>query len=91
MRRLVSGTKKGGVSRMVELKPCPFCGGEAELTVSGNWKYGAYIIVRCMDCRASGKGEYFRGIDPYDESLCPLEDSKGGTAAIRAWNRRVGE
>jgi len=32
---------------MSELKPCPFCGGEAESMVNGKWYY-----IFCVDCHA---------------------------------------
>lgn len=41
---------------MVELKPCPFCGGEAKLV---DFRDGANIIwrvVECQTCGAKGPG-----------------------------------
>ena len=34
--------------KKIELKPCPFCGGEAELVDYG--VSGAYEVVQCSDC-----------------------------------------
>ncbi len=71
---------------MTELKPCPFCGGNAHLTFSGTmgdiWK--GFIICRCKGCGASAKGMYYFG-KPIDMDLC---DTIGGEEAIEAWNRR---
>lgn len=39
----------------VELKPCPFCGGEAKLA-----HYHHFPLVRCNDC-ASGTGSSVSG------------------------------
>ena len=72
---------------MDKLKPCPFCGGMAELTVVGNPPYGAFIIVKCTICGGASKGYFFRGEVPN----YPLEDSIGGEKAISAWNRRYKE
>ncbi len=39
------------------LKPCPFCGGEAEVRYSElSWKF----VVRCTDCGAMGR-QWFAG------------------------------
>ena len=67
---------------MAELKPCPFCGGYADLFVSTNdnlfvpideWVGLNYHSVRCHKC-GCGTGLY-RNID----------------MAIAAWNRRTSE
>ena len=65
---------------MDELRPCPFCGGEAEviphmyfsLALNG-WKPERYGVV-CKDCNTSGN-QFFRGEQQ----------------AIEAWNRRRGD
>lgn len=68
---------------MAELKPCPFCGGEAHLDFAhgGNKSYiGANGFAKatpmlyrvfCEDCIAQ---------------TCPYEEPKD---AIEAWNRRI--
>ena len=64
---------------MDELKPCPFCGGEAELYESEayNLKNGGKVdqtlwFVTCQDCTAL---------------LCGDLKKK----AVEMWNRRAGE
>ncbi len=68
----------------VELKPCPFCGGEAELDFAGKsftytasdgkpYDSGFYYTVKCLDNVCGCKiGIY--------------EDAK---MAVAAWNRRA--
>lgn len=66
--------------KKIELKPCPFCGSEAELvyTVDNNHSpyvrcmYGAWLTPKCMGCQ-------------YPWNFKTEED------AIKAWNRRTGE
>ena len=58
---------------MIELKPCPFCGGEAELVKYG--LTGKFEVVQCSDC-----GARTRVFDP---------DIKRGESVIDAWNRRA--
>lgn len=61
-----------------ELKPCPFCGGEAEYfelswttTAFGGHKYAVpFWQIRCKDCRAT------------------LGDFETKQDAIKAWNTR---
>lgn len=57
----------------MELKPCPFCGGEAELyTYWGGMGVHRYInVVRCKKCRCNS-GEW-----------------KIKPKAVDAWNRRA--
>lgn len=70
-----------------ELKPCPFCGGKAEIAFSGDpWK-GGYIVARCKTCRAAAGSQYYRG-EPIE---IDLEETIGAEYAAEAWNRRVNE
>lgn len=61
-----------------ELKPCPFCGGEAVINVNDGVK------VICRDCAAKSKCL----VDGYSKG------KPNGTAinlVIKAWNRRVAD
>lgn len=62
---------------MIELKPCPFCGGEACLYVSDG------IRVICKDCEASS----VILCDAFDMAGKPY--GKSTERVIEAWNRRV--
>ena len=62
---------------MAELKPCPFCGGEAALG-ERNMGHGACgAVVRCTNCGATSNA-YSARLD-----WCANE------MAIRSWNRRT--
>ena len=62
---------------MIELKPCPFCGGEAKMLRMGGMKRFFFnpIVKRptCTKCGATIFVWFFEDV------------------AVRAWNRRVGE
>ena len=59
-----------------ELKPCPFCGGKAQLEHDG---ITVNSYVRCFECHARTKAI---AVAPYHCS-----DDK----AIELWNQRTGE
>ena len=63
---------------MAELKPCPFCGGEAEIA-EGTFDGKSTSYVKCKKCWA--RGEFF--------FLSPKYASN--QKAVEAWNRRAGE
>ncbi len=67
---------------MAELKPCPFCGGEAEIWYSATRKYGIAVCCKCIICRSQGKA-YFTG--EY------METAEAEELAEKAWNRRVSD
>ena len=58
----------------IELKTCPFCGGEAELYVNGG------ISARCRKCYC---GTTFK------EDSYPRLSQNAVERAIEEWNRRV--
>ena len=64
----------------IKLKPCPFCGGEAEM-YNGTDIVGKYWYVRCKKCYSRGAGAY--------ESGKELEPQEEYTAIIRAWERAI--
>lgn len=59
---------------MTELKPCPFCGGEAILS-----KKGSYYSIECDKCGCGTKlcGSYM------------YSNEKNRKEAAKRWNRRV--
>ena len=61
---------------MTELKPCPFCGGEAELS-GGCFDGESTSYVMCKKC--ASQGEFFFVSPKYASA----------EKAIKAWNRRV--
>ena len=63
---------------MTELKPCPFCGGKAEIQHTGkNSEYGECAFVACKECGANSR--------MVNKAFKYCADDK----AIEAWNRRV--
>ena len=68
--------------KLIDLKPCPFCGGEARIRTgitSGISKSSKAIII-CQKCLAS------------TDWFCDKEgDAEFVFEAIEAWNRRAGK
>ena len=64
-------------SKKPELKPCPFCGGEAErkedTACMGHGDFCTYKIIQCKECGARVTGGYYGEKDDTEEK----------------WNRRV--
>lgn len=65
---------------MIELLPCPFCGGEGEgqdksygMAGSPGW----YVFVRCKNCHAESKQTFV------------MTDEDVSLALETTWNRRV--
>ena len=65
---------------MIELKPCPFCGGEARKNAQ-TVKGFRLLYVECKRCGATGS------IIRTDKPRVKDEDNR----SIEAWNRRAGE
>ena len=62
---------------MIDLKSCPFCGSEAELT-HGKFDGKGTSYVCCTRCGATG------------EFFCISYDHASDDLAIAAWNKRTG-
>ena len=60
---------------MSDLKPCPFCGGEAELTFNGN----DYVLWRYVEC-----------CNP-ECNVQTQQKTQSKEQAICAWNQRIKE
>lgn len=63
---------------MNDLKPCPFCGGDAQLD---HVQLGItlYSKVRCLNCHCSTK------------EFCISTKVSSDELSIEAWNKRVGD
>lgn len=77
------------------LKPCPFCGGEAGVSE----RYDEYCAVRCITCGAKtnfsmtkkGAIELWNRREPIDKVVKQLEECKcnDGLPADIVWNNAV--
>ena len=63
---------------MKELKPCPFCGGKADIQLNCGQKPLVYGVVYCTKCQAS---PYWS--KPYDKVTLAIEE------VTELWNRRA--
>ena len=72
------------MTQINELKPCPFCGGEARSTrtvVKTNGSYCDAVYIYCTKCNARTSDVLFDGIKhPNGEEYIEAE---------KAWNKRV--
>ncbi len=76
----------------VNLKPCPFCGGSAEVSFRGKPENGGFFVVGCTTCKATMAGDYYRGSsDELYNKPYPLSEMVGASKAIANWNRRVSD
>lgn len=78
------------ITNLPDLKPCPFCGGEAEMRVSDPFGADKLVRVICHACKSAGQA-YSEG-----KSVFPVDDSKKYTTleeaeqkAVAAWNQRI--
>ena len=73
---------------MVELKKCPFCGGEARLSIKTDGRWGRVWYVRCSKCNARADGYY----EPTELSECAKPHEKIAETidnAVELWNKRA--
>lgn len=79
---------------MIELKPCPFCGGEAAVFCERKSDYPYMMIpvfaVKCsVGCEKCGI--YFRqnSVISRAEYIAPVTNRDRYEEAVEAWNRRA--
>lgn len=68
--------KKDEGERMNALKPCPFCGGEAEINANYSEEK---VFVFCKKCKSKGA------------VVLSCIDYSARDKAVEMWNRRMGE
>lgn len=66
------------MSMITELKPCPFCGGEAKIFA---YNEGG-ICVKCMECLCQTQAVT-------DGSVAMCKQGNAFELVIKAWNRRA--
>jgi Lar family restriction alleviation protein len=67
----------------MELKPCPFCGGEAKLLYGKPWQQKQNMrsaFVQCRICRAKTVTFFQNAYEAWQDTV---------KYAVEAWNRRV--
>lgn len=67
---------------MVELKPCPFCGGEAYYRTPQH-ESGTAFDIMMIECKKCGASPY--AVSVYENA----SDSDKKTAIAEYWNRRA--
>ena len=75
-----------------ELKPCPFCGGEAEMRNDGLILDGLSTFyttwrIKCITCGASVKAQ--RGTFSFEKDGKLIETNDAKYMIATAWNRRA--
>lgn len=78
---------------MAELKPCPFCGGEAEVRL-GNIYTSKVVKVRCTSCFCSTDFVFIDHpeLNPKTGKLkeeTRYSEPQAGLIAMAMWNRRA--
>ena len=77
---------------MIELKPCPFCGGDAAIRESslghkGTGEFRAMYEVGCKECGIKFvRQTLFRLVNGQPSFIC-----NGHDECVTMWNRRAGD
>ena len=70
--------------KLLDLKPCPFCGGKARVMISTRQDGGSHYYTKSINCTDCGCGTVEKTCSGYYGQYCTDEE----IAAL--WNRRVG-
>lgn len=80
---------------MEELKPCPFCGGKANLErIDKGYNSVCFTetyVVSCSDCKCNLNKEFKSSIDRSVETGDFMIGIDGRAWAIEEWNKRSNE
>ena len=68
-----------------ELKPCPFCGGEADIMARCGYKNRWFVFAKCKICDAQSKVKNVPG-DPDDDGFWERD---AVFSVADSWNRRA--
>ena len=76
----------------IKLKPCPFCGGEAQFITesykSSHYDAGFNFTIQCQGCYTRLPQEYSLSVK-LDAEGCIIITGDGRKDAAAAWNRRA--
>ena len=73
-----------------ELKPCPFCGGEAALKDTKFWMSDAVYVV-CTSCGASVQKKFANHTVYKDGKEMFITKEQAEHRVFNAWNRRAND
>ena len=75
-----------------ELKPCPFCGGEAEIHIQPVCGEKG-VCVRCKKCKSRSKFDYFDCTYQYyhGEENVFISKERATKDIVKLWNRRAND
>lgn len=77
------------MSKRDQIKPCPFCGGEATLFGNYNSKSDCWFVtVKCQTCNAQG-GSVYHSKGWRDMTNDEFFSYEASQRAIDKWNRRT--
>ena len=75
---------------MIELKPCPFCGGEAKINRSTSSVRSDGYFSQAYSCGCKKCDIFFYGRNVFEmDELTPVYIENGLLESVEVWNRRA--